>query len=96
MSDIQVHRTDVERMLSRFTVRIREGGSESVHDVTLSASDFERLGGGYRSPEEFIRACIEFLLEREPKEQILTSFDVSVIATYFPEFEERISASQPP
>ncbi len=96
MSDIQVHRTDVERMLSRFTVRIREGSSESVHDVTLPASDFERLGRGYRSPEEFIRACIEFLLEREPKEQILTSFDVSVIATYFPEFEEGISASQPP
>jgi ribosome-associated toxin RatA of RatAB toxin-antitoxin module len=96
MSDIQVDRTDVERMLSRFTVRIREENSESVHDVTLSASDFERLGGGYRSPEELIRACIEFLLEREPKEQILSSFDVSVITTYFPEFEDRISASQPP
>jgi hypothetical protein len=94
MTDIQVHRDDVEHMLSRFTVRIREDGSESVHEVTLSASDFGRLGENYRSPEEFIRACIEFLLEREPKEQILSSFDVSVIATYFPEFDDRIS--EPP
>lgn len=95
MTEIHVHRSDVERMLSRFTVRIREDGSESVHDVTLSASDFGRLGVPYRSPEEFVRACFEFLLERESKEQILSSFDVSVIATYFPEFEDRISGPGP-
>ncbi len=95
MTEIQVHRSDVEHMLSRFTVRIREDGSESVHDVTLSASDFGRLGVPYRSPEEFVRACFEFLLERESKEQILSSFDVSVIATYFPEFEDRISGPGP-
>ncbi len=96
MTEIKVHRSDVEHMLSRFTVRVREDGSESVHEVTLSASDFGRLGEPYRSPEGFIRACFEFLLEREPKEQILSSFDVSVIATYFPEFEDRISAPEPP
>ena len=32
-----------------------------------------------------------FLLEREPKESILRSFDVSQIATYFPEFEAEIT-----
>lgn len=95
MTEIQVHRSDVEHMLSRFAVRIREDGSESVHEVTLSASDFDRLGEPYRSPEEFIRACFEFLLEREPKEQVLSSFDVSMIATYFPDFEDRISSREP-
>jgi hypothetical protein len=96
MTEIQVDRSDVEHMLSRFAVRIREDGSETVHEVTVSASDFGRLGEPYRSPEDFIRACFEFLLEREPKEQILRSFDVSVIATYFPEFEDRITRPAPP
>ena len=92
MSEILVQRSDVERVRSRFTVRIREDGSESVHEVSLSSSDLGRLGVPYRSPEEFVRACFEFLLEREPKEQILHSFDVSAISTYFPEFEDRISS----
>lgn len=95
MTEILVQRSDVEHMLSRFVVRIREDGSESVHEVSLSASDFGRLGVPYRSPEEFVRACFEFLLEREPKEQILNSFDVSAISTYFPEFEDRISGPGP-
>jgi hypothetical protein len=95
MTQIEVRRTDAEHMLSRFIVRVREDRSESAHEVTLSASDFARLGEPYRSPEEFIRACFEFLLEREPKERILSSFDVSMIAAYFPEFEDRISAPEP-
>jgi len=91
MTEIHVTRNDIERMLSRFQVTVVDDRSESSHQVTLSANDFERLGKPYRSPEEFVRACFEFLLEREPKEQILPSFDVSVIATYFPEFERRIA-----
>lgn len=61
--------------------------------MTLSATDFKRLRGGHRSPEEFIRACFEFLLEREPKESILPTFDVGAIGTYFPEFEQVISST---
>jgi hypothetical protein len=90
MAEIEVKRNDIERMLSRFQVTVREDRDESRYEVTLSATDFERLGAHYRSPEAFIRACFEFLLEREPKEQILPSFDVSVISMYFPEFERRI------
>jgi hypothetical protein len=91
MAEIDVRRTDIERLLSRFHVRLRAGETETTHDVTLSASDFERLGARYRTPEDFIRACFEFLLAREPSERILSSFDVSVISTYFPEFEREIA-----
>jgi hypothetical protein len=90
LADINVSRSDVERFLSRFHVTVREGESSTEHDVTLSASDFERLGSNHRSPEGFVRACFEFLLEREPKESILPAFDVSAIGGYFPEFERRI------
>jgi hypothetical protein len=90
VADIIVQRTDVERFLSSFRVTVREDDSSSEHDVTLSATDYERLGAKHRTPEDFVRACFEFLLEREPKESILARFDVSVISTYFPEFETKI------
>jgi len=75
---------------ARFRVEVREGGKATEHEVTLSAGDLDRLAGG-RAPEAFVRDCFAFLLEREPKESILRSFDVSVIGRYFPEFERRIS-----
>jgi hypothetical protein len=37
-----------------------------------------------------VDAAFRFLLDREPKEAILARFDVSLIAQYFPEFEEEL------
>ncbi|HEX2029990.1 MAG TPA: hypothetical protein VHL78_01120 [Actinomycetota bacterium] len=89
MADIEVRSADPGET-STFAVRVSEGGGHTEHEVTLSESDAFNLASGYPSKEEFIRACFEFLLEREPKESILRRFDVSVISRYFPEFEERI------
>jgi hypothetical protein len=75
---------------SKFRVRVVESGSESSHDVTVSPKDYARLAGGKVEPEELVRRSFEFLLEREPKESILTSFDLSVISRYFPEYEREI------
>jgi hypothetical protein len=75
---------------STFRVRVSEGGSATEHEVTVSESDMLNLGVGYPSAEDFVRACFEFLLARESKEQILRRFDVRVIARYFPEFEREI------
>jgi hypothetical protein len=91
LPEIEVQRNDVENFLSRFEVRA-DGSSFAV---TLSAADWERLRGGYESPEAFVRASFEFLLEREPVSQIFRSFDISQIATYFPEFETEIAARSP-
>jgi hypothetical protein len=86
--DVIVTRRDGDPL--RFHVVVREDDPNTEHDVTLSAGDLERLGGG-RSPEAFVRDCFAFLLQREPKESILRSFDVSVIGGYFPEFEREIA-----
>ena len=43
------------------------------------------------SAEELVRRSFEFLLEREPKESILSRFDLTVISRYFPEYERLIS-----
>jgi hypothetical protein len=89
MANIHVQRTGADGQIV-FDVRVSESESESRHEVTLSEEDYRRLGEGYGSPDDFVRACFEFLLEREPKESILSRFDVSVISRYFPEFEETI------
>jgi hypothetical protein len=75
---------------SEFRVRVIEGRSETQHSVTLRPSDYQRLAGGNAEPEELIRRSFEFLLEREPKESILSRFDLPVIARYFPEYEREI------
>jgi hypothetical protein len=80
----------VEARDDAFLVRVDEGRTESTHTVTVSDEDYERLGSGYGSKEEFLHACFEFLLGREPKESILSTFDVSVIPRYFPDFEDEI------
>jgi hypothetical protein len=89
VAGIEVERTGGDGQIV-FDVRVSEEGSESRHEVTLSEEDYRRLGEDYGSPDEFVRACFEFLLEREPKESILSQFDVSVISRYFPEFEQTI------
>ena len=90
MPEITVQRSDRQSDVSTFHVDIRDEDSSTEHEVTLSARDYDRLGTEYGTPEEFVRACFEFLLDREPKESILPRFDVSTISRYFPEFESTI------
>ena len=73
-----------------FTVTVREGNGETRHEVTMSRAAHARLGGGTASPEACIRAAFAFLLDRESKESILSSFDVMVIGRYFSEFEREL------
>ncbi len=72
-----------------FNVCVKDAEGERRHRVTLSQTDFERLGRG-AAAEELLEAAFRFLLDREPKEAILERFDVSVISRYFPEFDERL------
>jgi hypothetical protein len=91
VSEIEVSRVAEEQAAMRFHVRVADGdGNPTEHNVTLSRADHEGLGGGYPTAEAFIQACFAFLLEREPKESILRSFDVSQISTYFSEFDKVI------
>ena len=75
---------------SKFRVRVVESGSETTHDVIVSPNDYTRLTNGKIELEELVSRSFEFLLEREPKESILTHFDLSVIGRYFPEYEKEI------
>jgi len=73
-----------------FRVRVREGGNETTHVVTVADADYLRLTSGRIPADELVRCSFEFLLEREPKESILSRFDLRVIARYFPEYDDEI------
>ncbi len=74
---------------NEFQVRVRVGKGESNHRVSVSAETVEALGAG-AGAAELVRASFEFLLEREPKEAIMSRFDLTVIGRYFPEYEQEI------
>lgn len=74
-----------------FSVTVKEAESETRHRVTMSESTYHKLTEGAASPARCLHAAFEFLLDREPKESVLRSFDISVIAQYFPEFEKEIA-----
>ena len=92
MSDIQIESAGEGSGATRFRVTIREGDSASDHVVSVTEGDYRRMGEGFGSYEDFVRATFEFLLEREPKDSILAEFDVSVIPRYFPEYEKEMTA----
>jgi hypothetical protein len=86
---IEVRRTGAGDPLE-FEVVVREGRGETRHHVTMGRATCERLTGGKATPEGCLEAAFRFLLDREPKEAILGSFDVTVISRYFPEFEKEL------
>jgi hypothetical protein len=68
-----------------YTVVVEDGGSRTRHEVTVTAADVARYAPG-ASPERLLEASFAFLLEREPKESILSRFKLPVIERYFPEY----------
>jgi hypothetical protein len=73
----------------RFTVTIgSDDGSSSTHTVGASDGDWDRFGGGFATRADLVDASLRFLLEREPMESILRSFELADIARYFPEYGE--------
>ncbi|HEY2446707.1 MAG TPA: hypothetical protein VGI20_13310 [Rhizomicrobium sp.] len=74
----------------QFQVLVRETSGETSHTVTMSRPTCEKLAGGERTPEQVIEAAFRFLLDREPKESILSRFDVTEISRYFPEFPREL------
>lgn len=87
---IEVRQTSHSDPLT-FDVVIRDVAGETRHRVTLSKADQARLCQPPCPPELCVEAAFRFLLDREPKEAILSRFDVSVIPRYFPEFEAKLA-----
>ena len=57
----------------------------------MTRQTYEQLTAGKHTPERCLEAAFQFLLDHEPKESILASFDVTLISRYFPEFERELT-----
>ena len=90
MSDIDVTATrDADGWTTTVAVTDPDGSS-SRHEVTVTRAVLDRLAPGADDPVDLVRRSFAFLLEREPKESILRSFELPVIGRYFPDYERVI------
>ncbi|HSG04780.1 MAG TPA: hypothetical protein VLB09_00120 [Nitrospiria bacterium] len=75
-----------------FRVEVHEGGGSTAHQVTMSGQTYRELTGGKVTPERLIAASFEYLLERERKEAILSTFDLTLITSFFPQYSGDIKS----
>ena len=73
-----------------YDVTVDDGRGTTAHEVMVWPSDLARYAPD-ATPEELLDASFRFLLEREPKEAILSRFDLPVIERYFPDYATRIA-----
>ena len=64
--------------------------NSTTHIVTVQPDYAVKLTGGRVAAEMLVVRSFEFLLERESNTSILRSFELPVIARYFPEYERVI------
>ena len=70
-----------------------EKKSEKEYEVSVTDGYWRKLTAGNITPADFVKKSFVFLLEREPKESILSKFDLRKIQQYFPEYERAMRDS---
>ena len=74
--------------IDRWEFVVRVGNAE--FEVQVEKNYWRKLTNESISARELVFRSFLFLLEREPKEDILPSFNVRDISTYFSEYEQKI------
>jgi hypothetical protein len=89
LSDIAVECSRLDKgWLALVTVADHDSSRE--FEVSVSEAELARFDPDSADPCSLVRRSFEFLLAREPKDSILSSFGLSVIGRYFPEYEREI------
>lgn len=84
----EIHITTIDA--SHYQVQVVSSTTTS-HNVTVQPEYAQKLTSGTMSTVDLIHQSFEFLLARESNTSILRSFDLSVIARYFPKYEREMS-----
>ncbi|HEY5205996.1 MAG TPA: hypothetical protein VIJ63_15535 [Roseiarcus sp.] len=71
-----------------FDVIVRDARGESRHRVTIDGAEAQRWTKQGAEPSRCVEAVMRFLMDREPKESILSAFDTNVVRRYFPGFDD--------
>ncbi len=72
-----------------YEVTVDDGRGTTRHRVTATPDVVADLGGG-AGAEDLLAASFRFLLQREPKESILSRFDLPEIGLHFPDYPVEI------
>ena len=72
------------------TVVLGDDAGATTHEVSVDRDTLDDLAPG-TPPEELVRASFEFLLEREPREAIMRSFELPIIGRFFGDYRDEIS-----
>ncbi len=86
MAGIKIRELESGGDLFEFDVEVVESGRSTRHRVVVGRMDYEKLTEGRATPLELVEKSFEFLLEREPGESIMKSFNLSVISNYFKDY----------
>jgi hypothetical protein len=70
-------------------VTIGEGAGATSHEVLVDRATLDDLAPG-ATPEVLVAASIAFLLGREPREAIMRSFELPMIARFFGDYPDEI------
>jgi hypothetical protein len=93
MTDIQVSCEPADEGW-QCSVRVVDRGGTSTFDVTARDPDaylpMKAAGTAETDVERLVSETFVFLLEREPVSSILSSFDLTVVTRYFPEYPTEI------
>jgi hypothetical protein len=73
-----------------YHVVVDQGPGSTEHTVHVPEEYVERLRVADVDRVALVEASFAFLLEREPKESIMRTFDLPVIERYFPEYPDEI------
>lgn len=87
MEAIDVSKTDDTKEGWLFLVTV----GDYKYKVELDSEYWIDITNKEINPEDLIHKSFEFLLDREPTDAILTSFNLREINNYFPEYEDEIS-----
>ena len=70
-----------------FKVTVAET-STTTHTVTVTDQSLTYLTDDNATKAQLLEFSFKFLLEREPKTSILSSFDINVISRYFSDYKD--------
>ena len=78
-----------------FHVEITDDDGLTLHEVGVPDGYADSIGAAHVTHDALVIESVRFLLEREPKEQILRAFDLPDIQRFFPDYELEIRRRLP-
>lgn len=71
-------------------VEVHEANRIHQFVVTVSFGDYEHWGEGFTTPEDFIKRCMELLVERVSVDDLMERIDIREARQLYPAFEQEM------